>query len=107
MTSGELEQICLLTGGDPFGAGQPVAPAALSVLGDQLTVPILEAIEGRRRAFAEWVASDRNPLTKRNIVAGNPNNFGSTGKFPTQPQRNDDLASRRRLQCRSYDRSDR
>ena len=55
---------------------------------------IPEAIEGRRKAFAEWVASANNPLTTRTIanriwlwhfgqpLAGNPNNFGSTGKKP-------------------------
>ena len=32
MSDGELEQTCVLTGGDPFGAGQKVTPGVLSVL---------------------------------------------------------------------------
>lgn len=55
--------------------------------------------------FAEWVANPDNPLTTRTIVnrlwlwhfnqpiAGNPNNFGSTGKRPTHPELLDWLAA--------------
>jgi hypothetical protein len=64
-----------------------------------------DSIEGRRAAFAEWVATAENPLTTRAIVnrvwlwhfgqplAGNPNNFGSTGKKPTHPELLDWLAA--------------
>lgn len=102
MTAGELEETCILTGGDPFGAGKKVKPGVLSALG---AIPIPYAIEGRRQAFAEWVAGAQNPLTTRAIVnriwlwhfdqpiAGNPNNFGSTGKKPTHPELLDWLAS--------------
>ena len=105
MTAGELEETCILTGGDPFGAGTKVRPGVLSVLGAVQKTPIPEAIEGRRKAFADWVASPENPLTTRAIVnriwlwhfdqpiAGNPNNFGSTGKKPTHPELLDWLAS--------------
>ncbi len=98
MKSGELEDTCVLTGGDPFGAGEKVKPGVLSVLGSIMKEPIPDAIEGRRKAFAEWVASPENPLSTRAIVnriwlwhfdlpiAGNPNNFGSTGKMPTHPE---------------------
>ncbi len=109
MTKGELEATCILTGGDPFASGEPVEPGVLSVLstGDDPLVPasIPTSIEGRRKAFAEWVASPENPLTTRTIVnriwmwhfgepiAGNPNNFGASGKRPTHPKLLDWLAS--------------
>lgn len=105
MTAGELESSCILIGGDPFTEGTKVKPGVLSVLGaiQQLAIP--ESIEGRRLALAEWVASKNNPLTTRTIVnrvwmwhfgepiAGNPNNFGSTGKKPTHPELLDWLAA--------------
>jgi len=104
MTTGDLENTCILTGGDPFGSGEKVNPGVLSVLGAAQKMPIPDAIEGRRKAFANWVASEENPLTTRAIVnrvwlwhfdqpiAGNPNNFGSTGKKPTHPELLDWLA---------------
>ena len=107
--TGELEATCILTGGDPFASGEPVEPGVLSVLsaGDSPLVPasVPTSIEGRRKAFAQWVASPDNPLTTRTIVnriwmwqfgqpiAGNPNNFGATGKRPTHPELLDRLAS--------------
>ncbi|MSU48780.1 MAG: DUF1549 domain-containing protein [Opitutus sp.] len=105
MTEGELEQTCILTYGDPFALGQKVSPGVLSVIGSIQKTPISDAIEGRRAAFADWVASADNPLTTRAIVnrvwlwhfgqplAGNPNNFGSTGKRPTHPELLDWLAA--------------
>jgi mono/diheme cytochrome c family protein len=105
MTEGQLEETCVLTGGDPFASGEKVQPGVLSVIGEVQKSPIPAAIEGRRRAFAEWVASPGNPLTTRTIVnrvwlwhfdqpiAGNPNNFGSTGKRPTHPELLDWLAA--------------
>jgi hypothetical protein len=62
-------------------------------------------LHGRRTALAEWIASADNPLTARVMVnriwqyhfgralAGNPNNFGQTGKKPTHPELLDYLAS--------------
>ncbi len=105
MRAGELEQTRILTGGDPFAAGKPVEPGVLSVLEEVQPEPIPTDIEGRRKAFAQWVASPDNPLTTRTIVnriwlwhfgepiAGNPNNFGSTGKPPTHPKLLDWLAA--------------
>jgi len=105
MTDGELEETCVLTGGDPFASGQKVKPGVLTVLAEVQKTPIPDAIEGRRKAFADWVASPENPLTARAIVnriwlwhfgeplAGNPNNFGSTGKKPTHPELLDWLAA--------------
>ncbi len=105
MQNGQLEQTCILTGGDPFSEGTPVQPGILSVLDEVEHPAIPNEIEGRRAAFAQWVASGENPLTTRTIVnriwlwhmgqpiAGNPNNFGSTGKRPTHPQLLDWLAA--------------
>ena len=108
MNDGELEETCVHAGGDPFAQGAKVTPGALSVLDSinpQSAFHIPQSIEGRRKAFAEWVASAGNPLTTRAIVnrvwlwhfdqpiAGNPNNFGSTGKKPTHPELLDWLAA--------------
>ncbi|KAA5545265.1 DUF1549 domain-containing protein [Roseiconus nitratireducens] len=105
MEQGELEPGQILIGGDPFSAGPQVSPGVLSVLDDVQPQPIPDTIQGRRLAFAKWVADPGNPLTTRTIVnrvwmwnfgtpiAGNPNNFGSTGKRPTHPQLLDWLAA--------------
>jgi len=102
MGQGELEQTAILGGGDPFSPTKPVKPGVLSVLG---SAELPEAVEGRRTALAQWIASKDNPLTTRTIVnrlwlwhfgqaiAGNPNNFGSTGKKPTHPELLDWLAA--------------
>ena len=108
MTDGELEESHIQTGGDPFAQGAKVTPGALSVLDSimpQSAFRIPESLEGRRKAFAGWVADAKNPLTTRAIVnriwlwhfdqpiAGNPNYFGSTGKKPTHPELLDWLAA--------------
>ena len=105
LQEGELEQTAILGGGDPFSPTQPVSPGVLSVLADQISADIPETITGRRRALADWVADADNPLTSRVIVnrvwqwhfgraiAGNPNNFGSSGKRPTHPDLLDWLAA--------------
>jgi hypothetical protein len=102
MTSGELEQTAILAGGDPFSPTKLVKPGVLSALG---SAKIPDGIEGRRTALANWIASKDNPLTTRAMVnrlwlwhfgqpiAGNPNNFGSTGKRPTHPELLDWLAA--------------
>ncbi len=107
MAAGVIEQTCILTGGDPFGTGPEVRPGVLSVLlgTAELGAVVPETPQGRRAAFADWVAHPDNPLTTRAIVnrvwmwhfgepiAGNPNNFGSTGKKPTHPELLDWLAA--------------
>jgi hypothetical protein len=105
MTDGELEETCVHTGGDPFAEGMKVKPGVLSALDLTQPTPIPDSIEGRRKAFAAWVASADNSLTTRAIVnriwlwhfgqaiAGNPNNFGGTGKRPTHPLLLDWLAA--------------
>ena len=104
LIEGELEDSCIHPGGDPFAEGAKVKPGVLSALGTMQPPQIPDGIEGRRKAFAEWVASKDNSLTTRAIVnriwmwhfdepiAGNPNNFGSTGKKPTHPELLDWLA---------------
>lgn len=104
-TKGEWEASFIHTGGDPFAEGEPVNPGVLSVIADQVTAEVPMAIDGRRTALADWIADAANPLTTRVIVnrvwqwhfgraiAGNPNNFGSTGKRPTHPELLDFLAS--------------
>jgi hypothetical protein len=108
MSAGELEETCILGGGDPFSPKEKVMPGVLSVVThlnpkSEIRNPKSE-ISGRRVDLAHWIASPTNPLTTRSIVnrlwqwhfgkaiAGNPNNFGGTGKKPTQPELLDWLA---------------
>lgn len=105
MQNGELEQTAILSGGDPFSPTLKVRPGVLSILEQGDAAPFPEAVEGRRTALAKWIASPGNPLTTRTIanrlwlwhfgqaIAGNPNNFGSTGKKPTHPALLDFLAT--------------
>ena len=102
LTSGTLETTHILPGGDPFSPRDAIGPGVLSAVSGR-QVP--EGVEGRREAFANWVADARNPLTARVMVnriwqqlfgrgiAGNPNNFGATGKKPTHPELLDWLAA--------------
>ncbi|HAV63205.1 MAG TPA: hypothetical protein DCY13_12675, partial [Verrucomicrobiales bacterium] len=98
---GELEETAILTGGDPFSPAEPVEPGALSavfVFVPEAGCNIPAEVGGRRTALADWIASPENPLTARVMVnriwqwhfgqalAGNPNNFGATGKNPTHPE---------------------
>ena len=112
LTVGDLEETCILAGGDPFSPTEPVTPGVLSVSlassdpaarREQTSLPT--TIDGRRRALADWIASSENPLTPRVIVnriwqghfgrgiAANPNNFGATGKKPTHGELLDWLAA--------------
>jgi hypothetical protein len=68
------------------------------------TSTLPQSMNGRRIALANWLTNERNPLTARVIanriwqyhfgrgLAGNPNNFGATGKKPTHPKLLDYLA---------------
>ncbi len=104
---GELESTAILAGGDPFSPSTPVDPGVISAV-QTVSHWNLESpppVEGRRLALARWITSPANPLTPRVIVnriwlghmgraiAGNPNNFGATGKKPTHPELMDWLAS--------------
>ena len=105
LEAGELEETCILTGGDPFSPGARVSPGVLSMLGDIGVGTVPETIDGRRRTLAAWVASPANPLTARVIVnrvwqwhfgrplATNPNNFGVSGGKPSHPALLDWLAA--------------
>ena len=103
MAEGDIESTCILGGGDPFSPTALVQPGVLSAVAGPAVIPV--GIEGRRRAFAAWVADADNPLTPRVIVnrawmwhfgeplAGNPNNFGGTGMRPSHPDLLDWLAA--------------
>jgi mono/diheme cytochrome c family protein len=105
---GVLEQTAILSGGDAFSASTSVQPNVLSALvsfRNEVSFDTTSEVAGRRTALANWIANPRNPLTTRSIVnrvwlwhfgtaiAGNPNNFGSTGKRPTHPELLDWLAA--------------
>ncbi len=91
-----------LNRGSPGNRGSLMEPGVLTVASWQdvnFPEPPPEASSSwRRRAFAEWVASPRNPLTARVMVnrlwqhhfgAGivrTPSNFGKTGERPTHPE---------------------
>ena len=105
---GEIEPDTILTGGDAFTRGDPVRPGPLSAaesLGKMNVEKFPDGKGQRRRALAEWIVSRNNPLTARVIVnrvwswhfgkglAGNPNNFGATGRLPTHPRLLDYLAN--------------
>jgi len=104
---GYLEEDTILTGGDAYSRGAPVKPGPLSAAETLGRLPEAEFPDGRgkrRLALAEWIVDRRNPLTARVMVnrvwswhfgrglAGNPNNFGATGKQPTHPALLDYLA---------------
>jgi len=107
LSKGELEQTAILRGGDPMAPTTDVQPGTLSLLHSTpgLSGELTSEIVGRRTDLANWIADEDNPLTARTIVnriwmwhfgqaiAGNPNNFGSTGKRPTHPELLDWLAT--------------
>ena len=105
---GTLATDTILTGGDAYAAGDPVTPGALSAaesLGKMSISPFPNEQGQRRLALANWITSESNPLTARVMVnriwswhfgqgiAGNPNNFGGTGKPPSHPELLDYLAN--------------
>ncbi|MEM9160193.1 MAG: DUF1549 domain-containing protein, partial [Verrucomicrobiota bacterium] len=111
MEGGEIEASHILTGGDPFSLGESVTPGVFSALPDSNDAlqasefnSIPESPDGRRAAFAKWLANSENPLVLRSIVnrvwhyhfgrgiAATPNNFGAMGKKPTHPELLDYLA---------------
>ena len=108
-----LPEDFILGGGSVYSKKDAVTPGVLSALGiptehgsetDPYALP--KSFEGRRLGFAKWVTHPENGLTTRSIVnrvwayhfgrgiAGNPNNFGETGKKPTHPELLDYLANR-------------
>lgn len=96
----------ILTGGDLDSAGKPVVPGVLSAAeANRSKVTVIDK-KNRRLDFARWMVEPSHPLTARVIVnriwqthfgkglAGNPNNFGATGKKPTHPRLLDYLANK-------------
>lgn len=112
LEEGELEATAILAGGDPFAPTKEVKPGVLSAVHfdedngkPNKASHITDGPKGRRRDLANWIASPKNSLTARVMVnrvwqwhfgeglAGNPNNFGATGKKPTHPELLDWLAA--------------
>ncbi len=105
MKQGEFQKTFILTGGDVFAASTEVGPAALSAVPGGIGFDIPHDIIGRRAALADWIVNPENTLPPRVMVnriwqyhfgkgiAGNPNNFGTTGKKPTHPELLDYLAA--------------
>ncbi|HSG69330.1 MAG TPA: PSD1 and planctomycete cytochrome C domain-containing protein, partial [Planctomycetaceae bacterium] len=110
--TGEVQQVALLRGGALETPGDIVTPGVLSAIPGSNDLSnktewnsIPNDLHGRRLALARWIASPENPLTSRVIVnriwqwhfgtgiAGNPNNFGKTGKKPSHPELLDWLAA--------------
>ena len=106
---GTVEESHILAGGDPFSPTVAVRPGVLTATVAATKTVAAAAIpaerEGRRLALANWIVSQDQPLAARVMVnriwqwhfgqglAGNPNNFGATGKKPTHPELLDALAS--------------
>jgi hypothetical protein len=94
----------ILAGGSLEAKGDAVKPGVLSPTGLAVDPDaenpwaITDELEGRRLAFAKWVADDKNPLTARSIVnrvwqyhfgkgiVKTANNFGVKGSKPTHPE---------------------
>ena len=98
----------VLIRGNAAQHGDEVQPAFLEVLGgaaaEARELPTEFPSSGRRRALAEWIASQSNPLTARVIanriwqhhfgrgIVRTPNDFGRAGVPPTHPKLLDWLA---------------
>ena len=89
--------------GEPYNQGDEVPRGFLSVL-DHATLPEELETSGRLE-LANWIASNKNPLTARVLVnriwlwnfgrglVTTPNDFGTRGAEPTHPELLDYLAS--------------
>ena len=106
----------ILNGGSVHATAEMVEPGILSAIdnlqtaldgnnkGQPSSTSIPKGMKGRRLAFAQWLTNSNHPITSRSMVnriwshhfgkgiAGNPNNFGATGKKPTHPELLDWLA---------------
>ncbi len=106
MTEATVPIIKVLERGDPEQPTEIVTPAALACVSS--LKPELGSAEStdkeRRTAFAQWVASPENPLTRRVIVnrlwhyhfgiglVDTPSDFGLGGGLPSHPELLDWLA---------------
>ncbi len=95
--------------GSPGNKGSRMSPGVLTVAAKSEVAfpepPRGAKSTGRRRAFAEWIASAGNPLTARVMVnrlwqhhfgegiVATPSNFGRTGQRPSHPELLDWLAT--------------
>ena len=106
VANGANDRIHILKGGSIESPQAEVNPGVLSLFaGSEKGAAVTTETNGRRTELAQWIASKDNPLTARVIVnrvwqwhfgqaiAGNPNNFGGTGKRPTHPELLDWLAA--------------
>ena len=94
----------LLHRGEYTQPEEEIAPAFLSVLAAQPSAAQQSAVSGRG-ALADWMASEKNPLTARVMVnriwqhhfgrglVATPSDFGTHGAKPTHPELLDWLAS--------------
>ena len=103
----DVQPIHILAGGAIETPLSKVSAGVISAVhrdGDKADALIPESLNDRRTALAKWITAKDNPLAARVIVnrvwqmhfgkalAGNPNNFGATGKEPTHPALLDWLA---------------
>jgi hypothetical protein len=101
------EPVYLLKGGSVMQRADAVAPASLSAVKSvSFQLPVEAPESSARRRFAEWLASDQNPLTPRVIanrlwhyhfgrgLVGTPSDFGFNGERPSHPELLDYLAHR-------------
>ena len=109
ISEGKQTPTHILRRGNPHLVGREVKPAFPEVLNppavQMLPVPEDAKSSGKRRVFAEWVASAENPLTARVMVnriwqyhfgrgiVRSTNDFGQLGTPPTHPELLDWLAS--------------
>lgn len=82
-----------------------VKPGVPLILNAKLPQPVPDQATGRRSALAQWLAHPDHPLTPRVMVnriwqfrmgkgiVGTPNDFGTLGERPTNPELLDYLAS--------------
>jgi hypothetical protein len=89
--------------GEPMAKREEVPPDALEVIGS-LDLAVDAPEQTRRLALAEWIASEKNPLTARVAVnrlwqfvfgtgiVDTPSDLGTNGTLPTHPELLDWLA---------------
>ena len=109
---GEAQQTFILAGGAVTAPTEKVTPGVLSAVAGSNDIreptawnTIPQSPEGRRLAFARWIASSNNTLTARVMVnriwqmhfgtglVATPNNFGQKGAQPSHPELLDWIAT--------------